>query len=157
MQPFGLRRPLTGMKRLILTLALIGATVSAAAQQPRLEYRPQVVVQIAVSDLSRAIDYYVKTLEFTLTERRDDLGFAHIQTNVPGLELGLSTSTGAERSGASVINMSVTDVASSRALLESRGVVFSGPTQTIPGKVSLAGFADPDGNRLRLAGPPIAR
>jgi len=41
-----------------------------------------------------------------------------------------------------------------RTLLESRGVVFSGPTQIIPGKVALAGFRDPDGNQLRLAGPP---
>lgn len=148
-----------GMKRLILAFALIAGSVSAAGAQtrPNLEYRAQVVVQIAVSDLNRAIDYYVRTLEFTLTERRDDLGFAHIQTNVPGLELGLSTSTAAERNGASVINMSVVDVAAARALLESRGVIFSGPTQTIPGKVSLAGFKDPDGNHLRLAGPPITR
>jgi hypothetical protein len=45
-------------------------------------------------------------------------------------------------------------VAAARALLEKRGVVFPGPTQVIPGKVALAGFTDPDGNRLRLAGPP---
>ena len=56
--------------------------------------------------------------------------------------------------GAVVINFSVVDVVAARKLLESRGVVFSGPTQIIPGKVALAGFRDPDGNQLRLAGPP---
>ena len=146
------------MNRLMLTLALMAAGTADGAPQPgRLEYRPQVVVQIAVRDLDRAIRFYVETLEFTLTERRDDLGFAHIQTNAPGLELGLSTTDADTRNGASIVNMSVTDVAAARALLESRGVTFSGPTQTIPGKVSLAGFTDPDGNRLRLAGPPAAR
>lgn len=36
--------------------------------------------------------------------------------------------------------------------LEVAGVVFQGETLVIPGKVKLAGFTDPDGNRLRLAG-----
>lgn len=144
------------MKKLTLfALAVLLSASSARAQsRARTEYRPQAVVQVAVSDLDRAITFSVDTLDFTLTERRDDLGFAHIQTNVPGLELGLSVTTTPARNGASVINMSVADVAAARALLESRGVTFTGPTQTIPGKASLAGFADPDGNRLRLAGPP---
>ena len=56
--------------------------------------------------------------------------------------------------GGLVLNISVADVATARKVLEGRGVVFDGPTVVIPGKVSLAGFKDPDGNRLRLAGPP---
>lgn len=144
------------MKRLLL--AVLGAVLASApsvhVQTPaRLEYRPQVVVQLGVADLERAIRFYVDVLEFTLTERRDDLGFAHIQTNVPGLEIGLSAGSTRSGTGAGVINISVADAASARAVLEARGVVFSGPTQVIPGKVSLAGFTDPDGNRLRLAGP----
>ncbi|MDQ3169882.1 MAG: VOC family protein [Acidobacteriota bacterium] len=147
------------MKQLAFALALLAtaSTMAAAQTRTRVAYSPQVVVQIAVTDLDRAIRFYVDTLDFTLSERRDDLGFAHIQTHVPGLELGLSVTTAAARNGASVINISVTGVPAARALLESRGVTFSGATQTIPGKVSLAGFADPDGNRLRLAGPPIAQ
>ncbi len=112
-------------------------------------------MQVPLSDLDRAVRFYVETLEFSPGERRDDLGFAHIKTNVPGLEIGLSV--GAARPGASIINISVVDVATGRRQLESRGVVFTGPTQTIPGKVSLAAFADPDGNRLRLAGPAARR
>jgi predicted enzyme related to lactoylglutathione lyase len=53
-----------------------------------------------------------------------------------------------------VINLGVANVAAARELLESRGVKFTKPTQVIPGKVALADFTDPDGNRLRLAGPP---
>lgn len=44
--------------------------------------------------------------------------------------------------------------AAARALLEKRGVAFSGETRVVPGKVALAEFADPDGNVLRVAGPP---
>lgn len=143
-------------------LAVAGVVLVAApsvhVQTPaRIEYRPQVVVQVGVADLERAIRFYVDVLEFTLTERRDDLGFAHIQTNVPGLQIGLSTGSPRSGTGAAVINISVADAAAARAALEARGVAFTGPTQVIPGKVSLAGFADPDGNRLRLAGPAPGR
>jgi predicted enzyme related to lactoylglutathione lyase len=130
------------------------ATTGAAQDAPRISYRPSVVLQLAVSDLGRAIAFYQAVLEFRLTERRDDLGFAHIATNVPGLELGLSTGAQTTGNGASIVNIGVADVAAARALLEKRGVVFRRPTQIIPGKVALAEFADPDGNRLRLAGPP---
>ncbi len=40
------------------------------------------------------------------------------------------------------------------AILESRDVVFDGPTIEVPGVVRLADFKDPDGNRIRLAGDP---
>ncbi len=48
----------------------------------------------------------------------------------------------------------VANVDAGRRTLEAAGVVFQGATLLIPGKVKLAGFTDPDGNRLRLAGPP---
>lgn len=141
---------------LLACLVVFGASgdLAPAREQGRIAYRQQLVLQLPVADLERAIRFYVEVLEFTLTERRNDLGFAHIQTNVPGLELGLSTGGTVNGTGGAVVNISVADVAAARALLEARGVAFTGPTQTIPGKVSLAGFSDPDGNRLRLAGPP---
>ena len=142
------------MKTLVTCLFLIAMHALPAQAPPRVEYRPELVLQLPVADLDRAVRFYVEVLEFTLTERRDDLGFAHIQTNVPGLEIGLSAGGAVAGTGGAIVNVSVADVASARALLESRGVIFAGPTQTIPGKVALAGFADPDGNRLRLAGPP---
>lgn len=148
-----------------MTRVLVGfVVVSACLGSIRLQadttqdggpyYRPNVVVQLNVSDLGKAIVWYEQVLGFKTTERRDDLKFAHVATNVPGLELGLGEGGTHKGTGAVIINFSVADVAAARQLLESRGVVFSGPTQVIPGKVALAAFRDPDGNQLRLAGPP---
>ena len=137
-------------------LALLGVIPQSTIGQSRVEYRPSLLVQLSVGNLDTAIAFYTKTLEFELTERRDDLKFAHIDTNVPGLQFGLNEVPDPRGTGGLVLNISVKDVAAARRLLESRGVVFEGPTAVIPGKVSLAGFKDSDGNRLRLAGPPPA-
>jgi predicted enzyme related to lactoylglutathione lyase len=137
----------------VAVLAIVGGW-SVYAVAPSVAYRAELVLQLGVSDLDRAIRFYESTLEFKLTERRDDLGFAHIATNVPGLELGLSQSPKAAGTGSAVVNIGVVDVAAARQILESRGVSFPRPTHVIPGKVALADFSDPDGNRLRLAGPP---
>ena len=135
-----------------LFVAVAGAALSG--QNAGVSYRPQAVLQLGVTSLDRAIEFYTKVLDYKLTERRDDLKFAHIATNVPGLEIGLSEVPEPKGTGSVVLNVSVTDVAAARKLLESRGVKFKGETVVIPGKVALAGFADPDGNALRLAGPP---
>ena len=112
------------------------------------------LVQIGVADLDASIRFYTEMLGFQVTERRDDLKFAHLATNVKGLEIGLSAGAPPAGSGSIVLNISVADVAAARAALEARGVTFPRPTAVIPGKVSLAEFKDPDGNRLRFAGPP---
>lgn len=120
-----------------------------------LQLRPTLTLQVLVSDLNRSIAFYERTLGFTVTERRDDLKFAHLSTNVPGLELGLNeVAESPIRTSGMVLNFGVKDVAEGRRALESRGVPFAGPTHVIPGKVALAEFRDPDGHRLRLAGPP---
>jgi CreA protein len=41
-------------------------------------------------------------------------------------------------------------VADARQELEAKGIRFEGPTQTLPGIGMLAGFRDPDGNRVAL-------
>ena len=117
-------------------------------------YRPGVTLQLAVANLDRSIRFYEGVMGFMVTERRDDLQFAHVSTNVPGLDLGLSQVASPTPSSAVVINFSVADAEAARAALEANGVKFPLPTQVIPGKVALAGFSDPDGHRLRLAGPP---
>lgn len=120
-------------------------------------YRPELLIQLGVADLDRSIRFYTDVLRFTLTERRDDLRFAHLETNVPGLQIGLNAIEDPKGTGSAVLNIGVTDVAAARLTLEQRGVVFRGETVVIPGKVALAPFADPDGNVLRLAGPPPKR
>jgi predicted enzyme related to lactoylglutathione lyase len=136
-----------------IAVIVLFLVLSVNAQDEGPYYRPSVVVQLSVSDLGKAIAWYEQVLGFKTVERRDDLKFAHVETNVPGLQLGLGEGGAQKGTGAVVINFSVVDVVAARKLLESRGVVFNGPTQIIPGKVALAGFRDPDGNQLRLAGP----
>ena len=92
-----------------------------------------------------------------MTERRNDLKFAHVSTNVPGLEIGLNEIASPKGSGSIVLNIGVKDVVATRKQLEGRGLKFNGETVIIPGKVALATFADPDGNVLRFAGPPSPR
>jgi predicted enzyme related to lactoylglutathione lyase len=144
------------MRSLALTVALVAlAGPCTRAQSPAgLEYRHELLIQIGVTNLDRAIAFYTKALGFEVTERRDDLKFAHVQTNVSGLELGLNEVPKPRGSGSIVLNIGVVDVAAARRALEGRGVVFTGETVVIPGKVALAPFADPDGNVFRLAGPP---
>jgi predicted enzyme related to lactoylglutathione lyase len=138
-------------------LAAVTFVTLASIQPARVNYRPELLIQLGVTDLDRSIAFYTTVLDFELTERRDDLRFAHLETNVPGVQIGLNAVAEAKGSGSAVLNISVVDVAASRTLLESRGVTFRGETVIIPKKVALAQFADPDGNTLRLAGPPPAQ
>ena len=63
-----------------------------AQAPPAVQYRPVVVAQLGVSNLERSIEFYEGVLDMRVKERRDDLKFAHVETSVPGLEIGLSES-----------------------------------------------------------------
>jgi predicted enzyme related to lactoylglutathione lyase len=117
-------------------------------------FAPGLLVQLQVADLDRSIRFYTEALGWRLTERRDDLQFAHIACPLEGLQIGLSAGAGrVPAPGSVVLNFSVRgDVEEARKALERRGVVFTGPTVVIPGKVRLAPFKDPDGYVIRLAG-----
>jgi catechol 2,3-dioxygenase-like lactoylglutathione lyase family enzyme len=112
-----------------------------------------VIAQPGVSNLERSIKFYEGALDMRVKERRDDLKFAHVETAVPGLEIGLSESPAPSGSGSEVLNLGVADVASARAARAARRQIPEADAGD-PGKVALADFTDPDGNRLRLAAPP---
>ena len=134
---------------------LLAAVLATGEAKPApVPWRPSLLVQLQVSDLDRSIRFYTETLGFELTERRDDLQFAHIACGVQGLQLGLSAGgPKAPDTGTIVLNFGVQgDIEVARQALTARGVVFDGPTAVIPGKVRLASFKDPDGYRIRLAG-----
>lgn len=144
----------------IIAVALLGAAPAPApAHEPAgVAWEPSLLVQLQVSDLARSIQFYTKTLGFTLTELREDLQFAHLAVGVDGLQIGLSAGGSVPPDpGTITLNFGVRgDVEAARKLLEARALDFKGPTAVIPGKVRLAEFRDPDGYRIRLAGddPP---
>jgi CreA protein len=150
------------MTRKTLVMAAIGGLmaaglgarwVAAEPQSPKIGFKPELLIQLDVASLDRSIEFYTKKLGFTLTERRDDLKFAHLMTSVPGVQIGIGEVASPQPKGV-VLNFEVTNTDAGRRALEAAGVVFQGETLLIPGKVKLAGFLDPDGHRLRLAGPP---
>jgi catechol 2,3-dioxygenase-like lactoylglutathione lyase family enzyme len=137
------------MRHLLLTLA------SACAFGGEPFWRDTLLIQLNVADLGRSIRFYTDTLGFRVTEVREDLGFAHIATGMAGLEIGLSKSEKPVLPGTVIFNFGIKgDIEQVRKTLEAKGVRFLGPTHTIPGKVRLAAFRDPDGYVLRLAASP---
>ncbi len=135
------------------TLFLFSALTLACSAEPF--WRNTLLIQLQVAGLDRSIRFYTETLGFQVTERRDDLGFVHIATGIDGVEIGLSKSEKPVVPGTVIFNFGVKgDIEQIRKSLEARGVRFLGPTQTIPGKVRLAAFRDPDGYVLRLAASP---
>jgi len=125
---------------------------ATAREHERVAWQPTLLVQLGVSDLDRAIEFYTDTLEFRLEERNDQLNWARIDIGMPDVTIGLGAVAEPAGSGTASFNIGVTDIDAARALLESRGVEFLGPTIRIPGVVELADFRDPDGNKIRLAG-----
>lgn len=146
---------------LVLTLAAtcglaLGAREAQESEPKAPHFQPVVVVELAVSDLDRSIEFYTETLGMELESRIDAFRWAKVRTSVPGLSLGLGQEDEVEGSGTVSVNLAVADADGVRAQLEARGVEFQGATIEIPGVVRLADFTDPDGNRFRLAGPPSA-
>lgn len=116
-----------------------------------LGFGDSLLIQVAVSDLDRAIAFYRDVLGFELFHRNDSLSWAKVRSPVTNVVIGLGASAKPKGSGTLTLNFTVRDIERTRKLLEERGVTFTGPTMTIPGVVKLADFADPDGNRIRLA------
>lgn len=134
-------------------LFLLLASACAFADEPF--WRNTLLIQLNVADLDRSIRFYTDSLGFKVTERREDLGFAHVATGMNGLEIGLWKAEKPAAAGTVIFNFGVKgDIEQIRKTLEAKGVRFLGPTQTIPGKVRLAAFRDPDGYVLRLAASP---
>ena len=127
------------------------AAVSRGADRELLGFTGALLIQLRVKDLDRAIAYYRDVLGFEFYHRSDELSWAKLRSPVQHVTVGLGTSLEPRGSGTLSLNFSVKDIATARAALEKRGVVFKGPTVTIPEVVKLADFDDPDGNTIRLA------
>ena len=151
------KRKLVGIVGLVCAAMIIGmapetvSKVTGKAGESRLGWEGSLLVQLRVADLDRAVKFYRDVLDFELVLRDDDLGWAKMSPGIPGVRVGLGTGGDVKGSGTLSMNFGVDDIEVARKQLESRGVKFRGPTQTIPGVVKLADFNDPDGNRIRLA------
>ena len=145
------------MKRWFIAGALCFGVVFSSvslADTKSAEFQPAILIQFAVSDLDRSVEFYRDVVGLEMESRIDALKWVRFKTPIAGVTLGIGESEDVKGSGTTSINLGVSDVDAMRARLESLGVEFLGPTQHIPGVVRLADFLDPDGNKIRLAGHP---
>lgn len=146
----------TGVMRAIVgaaTILVAAATAQSGDERAdtRIEYRGSLLVQLRVANLDRALAFYTKTLGFELLLRSDELHWAELSFGLPNVKIGLGEGEDVKGSGTTSLNIGVKDVDAARATLQERGVAFLRDTITIEGKVKLADFVDPDGNKIRLA------
>jgi len=110
------------------------------------------VVTVYVAEMDRAVNFYVEALGFTLKERHGN-HWASLDGG-PGLTIGLHPATAeipAGRQGSIALGLYLErPIKEAMKDLIARGVQFGGPI--IDDKaLSLAFFADPDGNPLYIA------
>ncbi len=115
------------------------------------DYKGDLTCAMEVSDLERSIAWYAEHLGFELIYKLDDYGWCEMQSPVPGVSVGLSQVEKPTVKGGACLTWGVTDIDKSRQALESQNVKFDGDTTTIEGMVKLAGFFDPDGNKMMFA------
>jgi predicted enzyme related to lactoylglutathione lyase len=105
-------------------------------------------VTLSVSDLKEAIGFYEGVLGLTKKyEFEDYAGF-----DCGGVEIGVKTwgERAAPRAGEPCIDLLVDDIDEVHRRLASNGVKFSEEPRDALWGARIAGFADPDGNRLQL-------
>lgn len=135
----------------VLVWGITAMVRSGPTADEKVDYRGTLLVQLRVANLEKSLQFYTDVLDFELITTIDSLKWAELSLGIPGVKLGLGESTEAQGSGTVSLNVGVKDVDAARVLLERRGVKFLRETQEVPGKVRLADFVDPDGNRIRLA------
>jgi len=138
---------------LVVGVGLAGESRSPVgrAEKSSLGYRGSLLVQLRVADLDRAIAFYRDVLDFDVTLRSDELQWAELSFGLDGVEIGVGSGAEVKGSGSVSLNIGVKDITAAKTVLDKRGVVFKSDVITIPEKVRLLDFADPDGNRIRFA------
>lgn len=116
----------------------------------RLPYIKELTIAIPVADLNESINWYKEVLGFELLFTIDEMGWAEMQSFVPGVSIGLSQVEQVNPGGPTP-TFGVSDIESARTILESQGVKFDGEIMIIPDMVKLLTFFDPDGNSLMFS------
>lgn len=108
-------------------------------------------ITLGVTDMDRAIEFYVQVLELKLVTGVGE-EWAAIDAG-SGLVIGLSPRREDQPADGTVGLWTNEPLASAMETLAGRGVTFEGPV-AIEGMVQLASFRDRDGNRLSLTNVP---
>ncbi len=118
-------------------------------QEPRIWY-----VNVFVSDLGRAIEFYGSTLGLALRHADREHGYASFDAGPVGLGLAQVRADSAEAPGLvgrhTGVGLGVADLAKAYEELRRRGVRFTMPPQKQPWGGFMATFSDPDGNVFYL-------
>ncbi|OUS36764.1 glyoxalase [Rhodobacterales bacterium 56_14_T64] len=109
-----------------------------------------ITISLSVKDRHVSAKWYGSMLGFETIYHADDAGWSELQTNTPGVTIGLGEHT-KPAPGNCVPVFGTTDLASARQKLELAKVKFGGETDVVEGMVKTATFYDPDGNALMLA------
>lgn len=109
-----------------------------------------ITIAMSVKDRHASASWYAGMLGFELLYHADELGWSEVQTNTPGVAIGLGEHT-TPAPGNCVPVFGVSDLETARQKLEQAGVKFDGDTEVIDGMVKTATLYDPDGNALMLA------
>lgn len=106
-------------------------------------------VTVTVTDMKRAIQFYVEVLGLEL---KANYGDRYAQVAAPGVMIGLHPATKEDShpdSGNVSVGFGVESLSAAIAELKAKGVAFSRVVEDRPTK--LAFFTDPDGNPLYLS------
>ncbi len=117
-------------------------------QEPRIWY-----VNVFVSDLERAIEFYGSTLGLALRHADREHGYASFAAGLVGLGLAQVRSDAPEAGLVgrhTGVGLGVADLAKSYEELRRRGVRFTMPPQQQPWGGFMATFSDLDGNVFYL-------
>ncbi len=114
----------------------------------KIQYDGGLTCAMPVKDLEKAIKWYQDYLGFKLQYKLAEMGWCEMESPVQRVNVGLSAVEKHQTGGGATLTFGVKDIEAARKELESRGVKFDGPVQTIEGMVKLTTFFDPDGNTL---------
>lgn len=107
-------------------------------------------IALSVKDRHASAEWYGEKLGFELMYHADEAGWSEVATKTKGVTIGFGEQAETKPGNAMPV-FGVEDIDTARTALEGAGVKFDGPTETIPGMVSICTFYDPDGNGLMLA------
>ncbi len=109
-----------------------------------------ITIAMSVTDRHASAKWFESMLGFELLYHADEAGWSEMQTNTPGVVIGLGEHT-KPVPGNCVPVFGTADLGSARQKLEQANVKFDGETDVVEGMVKTATFYDPDGNALMLA------